>query len=198
MRKWCYSFSLTALVASSLAGCNMNDETAVQDERYTDQTQPIGYYSNENHQQNNSNFFNDNDGPVIDMLDRTLGEDGNNSRTNIRNNLNWFKRDHHYSHADANYHGHLNVDRTKHENAHVRELVNQIEKVTAETDNVKDIHSIAYGDEKVLISVVLFDQAKEKETKKKIKQRVNPFLNGKSIKVVIDEGTLTNTRNSQR
>ena len=69
-----------------LTGCNTNDETALQDKR-TERTTPIGYYSNENHEKsgNGGNAIilegSDNDGPAVEIMDNTLGRE---SETNKR------------------------------------------------------------------------------------------------------------------
>lgn len=114
-----------------LAGCG-NDESAVQD-RNTNRVQPFGYYSNENHQNGgNVQILDDNDGPLIEIMDHSLGTEGTNGRNDRQQYLevkdengnpknptrpladtdrNFFERDNRFSRSDANYHGHLDGNR---------------------------------------------------------------------------------------
>ncbi|MFD1736055.1 YhcN/YlaJ family sporulation lipoprotein [Bacillus salitolerans] len=83
-KKIIYTLS-TAFLLGSLAACN-TDQGAMEDNtRYNDTARPIGYYSNENIDEENGNAYlpeRDNDGPITEMLDRTGAE---NNRNNNRN-----------------------------------------------------------------------------------------------------------------
>lgn len=122
-----FLFPIIGLLSIGLAGCG-NDESAVQD-RNTERAQPFGYYSNENHHNGgNVQILDDNDGPITEMMDHTLGTEGTNDRNDRRqildvkdengnpgnptqplaeNDRNFFERDNRFSRSDANYHGQL-------------------------------------------------------------------------------------------
>jgi spore cortex protein len=200
---------IAGLMTLGLAACGNNDEAAVQD-RYTEKTQPLGYYSNENHH---------NDGPITEIMDHTFGdearndqnrrsqilqvkdEDGNpgNPTTPLANHdRNFFQRDNRFSTSDANYHGHLDDNtrqpRSSYFTAYEGELANKIGDVTASVNNVNDVRSVVYGSD-VLIAVDLNDYMKEAETKRQISKAVQPYLKGRSVTVVTDEGTFSRIRN---
>lgn len=202
-----------------LAGCGTNNDAAVQD-RYTQKTQPFGYYSNENHQGNgNARILDDNDGPVTEIMDHTFGNEARNDQNNRRQVLqvrdengnpgnpstplanhdrNFFQRDNRFSTSDANYHGHLDDNtrqaRSSYYSAYEGELAEKIGDVTASVNNVEDVRSVVYGSD-VLIAVDLNDYMKEEETKRKISKAVQPYLKGRSVSVVTDEGTFSRIRN---
>lgn len=65
-----------------LVGCAGNNDGAM-DARYNDTASPFGYYSNENTNRNgNSRTMTDNDGPIPEMMDRTVGDNENSNKDN--------------------------------------------------------------------------------------------------------------------
>lgn len=215
---------LAALMSMGLTGCGTNDETAVQD-RNNEQVQPMGYYSNENHGNRGGNARvedgTDNDGPLTEMMDHTFGGEGRNNGNNRNNrnalqvrdegnntgnptvpladrDRNFFQKDNRFSHSDANYHGHLDDNTRKAKSSYYQayegELAEKIGDVTASVPNVEDVRSVTYGSN-VLIAVDLTDYSKEEETKADIHEAVQPYLRGRSAKVVTDEGTFSRLRN---
>jgi spore cortex protein len=108
---------LSAVMALGLTGCGNNDEATINDND-RNHAQPMGYYSNENHK-GNAEILEDNDGPVTEMMDHTLGtERNNNTRLRVGNenpdnptrpiantDRNLLQRDNRFSNSDANYHG---------------------------------------------------------------------------------------------
>jgi spore cortex protein len=203
---------LSAVMAMNLTGCGNSDEATINTGD-RNPAQPMGYYSNENHN-GNASIVDDNDGPVTEIMDHTLGNE-RNTNTNIRRQLgdantdnptrplantdrNFYERDNRFSNGDANYHGHLNdnTSRTKssYYNAYEGELTEKIGQVTGSVPNVEDVRSVAYGSN-VLIAVDLKDLSKEEQTKKDIKEGVQPYLRGRSVTVVTDEGTFSRIRN---
>ncbi|MBS4191445.1 YhcN/YlaJ family sporulation lipoprotein [Bacillus sp. FJAT-49705] len=185
MNKKLYVFPVAAIMSLGIAGCGMNDEAAVQD-RYNDSMQPVGYYSNENHDNRGGNAQildgADNDGPVTEMMDHTMGEEGQAYRNNGNNT---------FSRNDENYHGHLgyNVRQAKssYYEAYDGKLVEKINKA-AHVSNVKDVQSVVKGND-VLIAVLLVDNDREKETIANIRQAVQPYLNGKKSTIVTNPST---------
>ncbi|MDE3839748.1 spore cortex protein CoxA [Bacillus methanolicus] len=220
MNKKILIVSFAALLATGITGCGNDDEAAVQD-RNSDRGQPMGYYSNENHERGNGNvnILNDNDGPITEMMDHTFGAEDRDARRERMRMLqvkdengnpqnrsaplanydrNFFQRDNRFSRSDANYHGHLD-DNTRQPNssyytAYEGELADKIGDVTASVRNVEDVRSVVYGSD-VLIAVDLTDYSKEEVTKRNIRKAVQPYLKGRSCTVVTDEGTFSRIRN---
>ncbi|MDP4086977.1 MAG: YhcN/YlaJ family sporulation lipoprotein [Bacillota bacterium] len=208
-------FPILVVMGFSLVGCSGNNRSGVN-ERYTDYTRPIGYYSNENHPKQTPEIFNDNDGPVTEFMDHTMGAEGkiaHNQRNRMLqtrdengNPLNptvplanedqsFFKHDNRYSMSDANYNGHLhqNEGGFSADPATLGKLSDRIRSKAASVKNVRDVRSVVYGSS-VLISVNLIDNSQAKNTKKEIKAAVKPYANGKSVTVITDEGTLSRNR----
>ncbi|MED3549132.1 YhcN/YlaJ family sporulation lipoprotein [Cytobacillus praedii] len=203
MEKKLIVLPFTLIMSLGLAGCGTNDESAGQ-QRYKDGAQPIGYYSNENHRNKGGNAQlldgADNDGALTEMMDHTLGEEGKYERNNLQNrNANvptpqrvsdngepyLFKRD------DANFHGHLGFNKrasNSYYEAYNGEMVERINQAAAAVDNVNDVQSVVNGNY-VIIAADINDTAQKKATIAKINQAVQPYLNGKTSKVVTDEST---------
>jgi spore cortex protein len=201
---------LSAAMAFGLTGCGNNDKATINDGDRNN-AQPMGYYSNENHK-GNAEILEDNDGPVTEMMDHTLGTERNNNtllrvgnenpdnptRPIANTDRNLLQRDNRFSNSDANYHGHLNDNTVKakssYYNAYEGELTNKIGNVTGSVPNVEDVRSVTYGSN-VLIAVDLTNYSKEEATKRDIKEAVQPYLRGRSVTVVTDEGTFSRIRN---
>jgi spore cortex protein len=216
LNKRLFMVPLTAVMTLSLAACNTGEEEAQN--KYTDSYEPLGYYSNEGHGGDNRD---ERDGPLTEMYDHSVGREGQDIRHRKREYLqvkddkgnprnpsaplaehdkNFFEQDGRASHGDANYHGHLD-DNTRKANrsyytAYEGDLAEKIGDVTGNVENVSDVRAVAYGTD-VLIAVELQDHniEKEEETKTNIKKAVKPYLNGRSVKVVTDEGTFSRVRN---
>lgn len=207
---------ITAALTFSLVGCSQDEATNGNQQI----SQPFGYYSNENHNGGgNARIYNENDGPLVEIMDHSLGEEGQRSRENRRQHLmqkdeagnpanptvprakqdkNFFERDNRYSHADANYHGHLDDQtrkaRSSYYTAYEGDLAEKIGDVTAKVPNVEDVRSVVYGSN-VLIAVDLTNYDRDVETKADITKAVQPYLRGRSVQVVTDEGTFSRIRN---
>ncbi|HYK72626.1 MAG TPA: YhcN/YlaJ family sporulation lipoprotein [Pseudoneobacillus sp.] len=209
MNKGYLAFPLSAVMAIGLVGCGNNDKAGVQNRNNA--AQPMGYYSNENHK-GNARVLNDNDGPVTEMMDHSYGAegtrnvrkvgDGNGNSANptlplANTDRNLLQRDNRFSHSDANYHGHLNDNtkkaRSSYFTAYEGELTEKIGNVTGAVPNVEDVRSVTYGSN-VLIAVDLTDYSREEETKRDIVEAVQPYLRGRSVTVVTDEGTFSRLR----
>ncbi|MFE8703476.1 YhcN/YlaJ family sporulation lipoprotein [Cytobacillus sp. FJAT-54145] len=201
-----------------LVGCGTNEE-ATQDGNAS-QAQPIGYYSNENHQNGgNANIYNENDGPLTEIMDHSFGVEGQQARNrnsrilNMRDedgnpgnpskpladyDKNWFEKDNRFSHGDANYHGHLDDNtrqpKSSYYTAYEGDLAIKIGDVVGSVQNVEDVRSVVYGSN-VLIAVDLENEGKELETKNRIREAVQPYLHGRSVQVETDEGTFSRIRN---
>ncbi|PAE23036.1 YhcN/YlaJ family sporulation lipoprotein [Bacillus sp. 7894-2] len=221
MHKKLLAVPMAAILSMGLTGCGTNEDAGV--ERSNEIGQPMGYYSNENHGSRGGNARvedgTDNDGPLTEMMDHTLGGEGEKTRHNqadnnarrVRNentgnptipiadrDRSFFMKDNRFSHSDANYHGHLDDNTRQAKNSYYQayegELAEKIGDVAASVPNVEDVRSVTYGSN-VLIAVDLTDYDMEEETKKAIHEAVEPYLRGRSAKVVTDEGTFSRLRN---
>lgn len=206
----------TSLLVFGLAACSGNDETAIQS-RNGSNAQPLGYYSNE--KGNEVDRADDREGPVIEILDHSFGKEGRVAQDRKRMILqtkdengnppnptvpradhdhNFFQRDNRYSRSDANYHGHLDDNRgntriysnTDQDNKMARKVGIAAESV----DNVDKVRAVIFG-RRVEIVVELKDKSLEKKTKKGIRDAVLPYLEGRELRIIQDEGTFSRTRN---
>lgn len=186
------------IISLGLAGCGANDESAGQ-QRYTDRTQPIGYYSNEHHQNKGGNARildgADNDGTLTEIMDHTLGEEGQYGRNNQQGHTPQRVSDNRepylFSRDDANFHGHLGYDKrasNSYYEAYNGEMVEKINQAAAGVNNVNDVQSVVNGNY-VIIAANLNDASRKKATIADIKQAVQPFTNGKTTKIVTDSST---------
>jgi spore cortex protein len=204
---------LCAIMTVGLSGCAGNPNRV----NVNDMNQnPVGYYSNENHR---NGLGSDNDGPITEWADHTLGAEGKIQNNQRRMQLqtrdekgnppnptkplattdrNMFERDNRFSTSDMNYHGHLNrqignagivTDPKFQDN-----VTDKIRKKVRTVKNVKSVRSVAYGNT-IIVSVNLNDKRKATETKKAIQSAVMPYADGKPITVLTDEGVLGRDRN---
>lgn len=209
-------FSL--ILACGLSACNWNNETSVQD-RNASPAQPIGYYSNE--KGNEVDVMDDREGPVTEIMDHNFGKEGRVAQEQKRMMLqkrdengnppnptvprsdhdhNFFMKDNRYSRGDANYHGQLNENKgsgkagiysnTPQDN----KLAQKIGIVASSVDNVDKVRSVMFGEE-VEIAVDLKDKSLEKKTKNEIRKAVLPYTEGRKLRITLDEGTFSRTRN---
>jgi spore cortex protein len=208
---WLPSVLIVSLIG--VTGCAGNNRN--------DLSRPLGYYSNENHQNNyGNNLLVDNDGPLTEMMDHTLGdedqvsnsqkkkmlqtrdENGNppNPSAPLAENDQFLKKDNRFSTGDVNYHDHLsqniNNTGTTMDPKSLGKISDQIRQKVLTVRNVKDVRSVVYGSS-VLISVDLNDKSKAASTKKAIKKAVKPYVNDRSVTVMTDEGTFSRDRNNQ-
>ena len=79
-------FGLVPILLLGLVGCGNGDQTA-KDVR-TDEPLTVGYYSNENHENKGGNAVlldgADNDGPVTEIMDHSLGAERNTNQRFLR------------------------------------------------------------------------------------------------------------------
>ncbi|MBU8879535.1 YhcN/YlaJ family sporulation lipoprotein [Bacillus sp. FJAT-29790] len=219
MNKKLAVFPIAALMSIGLAGCGATDGSGVHGSRPKN-VQPVGYYSNENHRTNggNAQILDDNDGPVTEIMDHSLGLEGENNR-NRRGILqvkteglnadpghplrqvtdNRIDRNNHlFSRDDINYHGHLGNNvrnaRSSYYHAYEGNLSEQISNAAKSVNNVADVRTIVYGND-VLIGVLLSDYSREGETKAKIRHAVLPYTNVDTDTIITDQATFSRIRN---
>lgn len=209
---------LSAVMVIGLAGCATNNRAGVTNNN-ENPARPMGYYSNEKHPTGTYPGLSDNDGPLTELMDHNLGAEGTfqkdqNQRllqTRDKNgnppnptkplasyDRNFFQRDNRFSTSDVNYHGHLNqnIANTGYSTDYgsLKKVSDKIRKKAESVKNVQDVHSVIYGNS-VLISVDFVDNKRAAETKKAIKAAVKPYVNGKAVTVITDEGTFSRDRN---
>ncbi len=210
---------LSVCLLLGVTGCTGDQNRTGANEGNTNSVRPIGYYSNENHPNNNNELLRDNDGAFTEMMDHTLGDedqvineqnkqqaktrDGNGNPKNpttpiAKKDRNFFQRDNRFSTSDMNYHGHLstNIGNTgvATDPNFQDNVTEKIRNTVADINNVKDVRSVAYGNT-VIVSVKLHDDTKAAATKSAIKNAVNPYANGRTVTVLTDEGALGRDRN---
>lgn len=208
MNKLCL-LGLAGMLSVGLAGCgNFDNARSGAQKQQINNAKPMGYYSNENHQNGNARILDDNDGPLTEIMDHSLGAEGKRNDLNLKNlddngnppnptlplashDKNFFQRDNRFSMSDANYHGHLDNTLQK---AGSASNMNNIRRAAASVKNVKDVHSVAYGTS-VVIAVDLKDKSQAKDTKRRVKDAVKPYLGGKTCTVLVDEGTFSRNGN---
>lgn len=212
---WLPSVLFVLLVG--MTGCSGNNRSSMN-EHNNNHIRPMGYYSNENHPNRGAGLLSDNDGPLVEMMDHTLGAENEGTNRNKQNFLQtrdangnpgnptkplasedtFFKKDNRFSTGDANYHGHLsqNTGNTGFSASpeYIGKISDQIRNKAAAVKNVRDVRSVVYGSS-VLIAVDLIDKSKANSTKKAIRKAVKPYANGRSITVISDEGTFSRNRN---
>jgi spore cortex protein len=171
-RKHWIIIPISGLLMFGIAGCAGNNRADLNN-RYNDNARPIGYYSNENHPNQNSGFFNDDDdGPITEMMDHNLGTERKSNNIQTRN-VN-------------------NISPTG--TSAVGKLSDQIRMKTAGVDNVQDVRSVVNGSN-ILITVQLKDKNKAKQTKKAIRKAIRPYTDGRSVTIHIDNDNLNSNLN---
>ncbi|SFA94484.1 MULTISPECIES: YhcN/YlaJ family sporulation lipoprotein [unclassified Bacillus (in: firmicutes)] len=204
-----YFVPASAILTLCLAGCG--DKNSAQD-RYSDTAQPMGYYSNEDHQKSggNARMLDDNDGAITEMLDHSAGDESNNVRNRelkamqnrdengnpinptkpyAKRDRNFFAHDNRYQDSDLNYHGHLNTaGHAPETNQYNADLSERIERSVDRVENVEDVRAVVYGDD-VLVAAKLMNNNNEKETIRAIKKETSALVSGRNIKVATDEKT---------
>jgi spore cortex protein len=182
-------------LAGGLAACGSYE--GALDGRYDDSARPIGYYTNENHRDNNGNAYimNDNDGPVTEFLDR--GAMDRRTNVNRREMVNptvpyaerdrtFFERDNRFKYNDINYHGHLNSMNAKTRSSYYKryngELAEKISMQAKKVDDVSDARTLVYRDS---VLVAVNTNARDvQRLENKVKQAVAPYTKNKKVRVV--------------
>jgi spore cortex protein len=190
------------------AGCAGNNRAGVN-ENYQDNARPIGYYSNENHPNQTNALFTDNDGPLTEMMDHTLGTERGNPQNQARmllqgkiNNENPSNlsgtpaTNNRLNTSNTNYSGNLNQRNTAFSTDPntLGKMSDQIRSQAAKVKNVQDVRSVVYRSS-VLITVKLKDKSQAEKTKQAIVKAIQPYADGRSITVITDKGTLRKEQN---
>lgn len=206
----------------ALSGCGQKESAT--DNRYYDQASPIGYYTSEhnpyvNNDQNrgageqrrgNARLFEDNDGPINEILDRSVVYNENRIRKNnegIRNIRN--RGGHggylgigyntpHFSRTDRNYHGHLNnlenVGNPSYYNRYEGRLSEQLSNRAEQVDGVKNA-GVLISKGEVLVAVVPERGANDREVSRAVERALEPLVKNKELRVGVNESAFNAIRN---
>lgn len=216
MRKSVLTVTSAAFLLGGLAGCGTGDRAA--DNRYYEETRPIGYYTSENnpyvnhdrnrqvnHDRRGAYRLNDNDGPLNEIMDRAViyGERNNQNNARTRNAAPlptgnrggmFGDRAPNFSRNDKNYHGQLNgLERRgdpSYYNNYQGRLTEQLSDRASEVNGVENARAVAYGNE-ILVAIEPRTGANEQQVRQNVERVVNPLVNGKDCRVVVNQGTYT-------
>jgi spore cortex protein len=222
LRKSLFTVTSAALLVGGLAGCGQKESAT--DNRYYEETRPIGYYTSEHNpyvnndrtrrepeERGNARLLEDNDGPLNEILDRSVIYDENRVRRNKENGVrNATNRNYdggdlnigydtpHYSRTDQNYHGHLNgienVGNPSYYNNYDGNLANRIVKRASKVDGVDDARVLINGDE-VLVAVNPENGADDtRQLKREVREAVKPLLKNKDVRVAVDASVYSTVR----
>ena len=209
---------LASLLTLGLSACNGNDEAAVQSQN-ADGGQPLGYYSNE--KGNEIDVMDDREGAITEIFDHNFGKEGTAAENRKRRMLqsrdengnppnptvprsdhdhNFFQRDNKYSRGDLNYHGHLSDHRGSGQariytnTEQDTKLARKVGIAAESVDNVDKVRSVLFG-RKVEVAVTYKDKSLKKQTNKKIRKALLPYIEGRELRIIEDEGTFSRSRN---
>jgi spore cortex protein len=209
---------ISTVMIIGLAGCSGNNRAGVNTESQN-LARPLGYYSNEGHPSHGNRFMIDNDGPLTELMDHQLGDEGriekeqkrrylqtrdengnppNPTKPLAKNDKNFILRDNRFSTSDFNYHGHMNrrygnggvVTESSFQDQVTNKIRNRVQRV----ENVRSVRSVGYGNT-IIVSVKLKDDSRANETKREIRNAVKPYADGRGITVYTDDGALGRDRN---
>jgi len=166
-----------------LTGCGISDEEANNKE--VNNAKPMGYYSNEHHEKNhggNARILDeeDNDGPLVEMMDHALGEEGQADAFTAEN-VNNDKQ------IRQNRQEEILTKENKTTVAYDHPLARVIDEKAKSVKNVQDAHSLIYGDN-VILAVQMYNKEKMAVTKKSLEKKLKPHIDNKKMSIVTDQG----------
>jgi len=201
---------LSTIFIIGLTGFGNDDETALQDKQ-TQRTTPVGYYSNEKHESKGGNAIlldgSDNDGPATEIMDHTWGTERETNKRYLRvNNKNDNQANDntvadrqpdnldsgtsYLGQTDMNYHGHINRENTptrqSYYNGYEGNFSEKITRTIEKVENVKEAQTLV-EDNIVTIAVRLDDKVRADETKKRIGEVVQPLMRGRRLQITTNE-----------
>ncbi|WP_176167392.1 YhcN/YlaJ family sporulation lipoprotein [Mesobacillus jeotgali] len=209
---------IASLITIGLSACNGDNEAAIQGTN-RNQGQPLGYYSNE--KGNEIDSMDDREGALTEIFDHNFGKEGAAEENRKRKMLqsrdengnppnptvprsdhdhNFFQKDNKYSRGDLNYHGHLSEHKGSGKagiytnSEQDNKLARKVGLAAESVDNVDKVRSVLFGRE-VKIAVTYKDKSLKKQTDKKIKNAVRPYTEGRDLRIIEDDGTISRTRN---
>ncbi|WP_176483681.1 YhcN/YlaJ family sporulation lipoprotein [Bacillus sp. FJAT-45066] len=224
MRKSVLTLTSCALLLGGLTACGGNAGNQAADTRYYDNSRPIGYYTSENNpyapnrannfgtknvntrgnqnvdQRGNAYRIGDNDGPLIEIMDRAvINGDRNANLTNptvplANEDRGMFgPNDNRYSRSDRNYHRHLdgtNVGaRPSYYNNYNGALSEQLAERASTVRGVEDARAIIYGND-IMIAVEPQEGFSDAQVTRDVRRAVQPLIGNRDCRVVADQSTL--------
>lgn len=177
LMKWNKAAAPLTLTFMLLAGCGNTNQDLDNDGKA--ESMPLGYYSNERHEQESTGNARvlgnqDNDGPLTEALDHTFGSEGKQNRADTSNNLNA---------RTENIGNRVDVYDT--------ELADKINKAVLKVNNVKDVRTLVYEDN-VLVALEVDNRATSKNTRSAVRKEIDSYINGKEASIVTDKGIFLN------
>lgn len=171
--KWMKAAAPFTLSLMLLTGCANTD----QDLNNSENDIPLGYYSNERHEQESTGNARvlgnqDNDGPLTEAMDHTFGLEGQQNRANA-NNIN---------------------DQTSlgnNEESYNTELADKINNAALKVKNVKDVRTVVYNDN-VLVALEVNNRKTITTTKADVRKNIGSYIKGKETSIVTDKGIFLN------
>lgn len=214
MRKSLFTVTSAALLLGGLAGCGQKESAT--DNRYYEETRPIGYYTSEHNpyvnndrtrrepeERGNARLLEDNDGPLNEILDRSVVYDENRvrrnkdkgvrqtrNRTEYRGFMNIGNDTPRFSRTDRNYHESLNgidhVGNPSYYNNYDGRLADDLVKRAEQVDGVKNARALVNGDE-VIVAVNPENDADTRNMKREVKRAVQPLVENKELRISTEE-----------
>jgi spore cortex protein len=188
---------ILAIMVFGVSGCAGNNHAGVN-ERYQNNAQPIGYYSNENHPNQTNALFTDDDGPLTEMMDHSLGAERGSSQNQTRmqvqtksNSSNTFRTtvsNSPFNTNNTNYSGSLNQRNTDFstDSNTLGKISDQISSKAAKVENVQDVRTVVYSSS-ILISIQLKDKSQAEKTIQAVHDAVHPYVDGRPVKVITNK-----------
>lgn len=175
LMKWMKTAVPFTLSIMLLAGCGNTNQDLDNDGNNTEL--PLGYYSNERHEQESTGNARvlgnqDNDGPLTEAMDHTFGLEGKQNRANARN---------------------VNDQKSlgNNVNAYDTELADKINSAALKVKNVKDVRTVVYNDN-VLVALEVNNRKTINATKADVSKNIGSYIKGKEATIVTDKGIFLN------
>lgn len=164
------------VMSMSLAACGTNNHAS--DTTHENRTVPIGYYTNEQHNQKSKiKLLNDDDGAVTEWMDHSLGDETGTTR------------DGKFSKTDVNYNGHIEYNhepRSNYYQSYEGELVGKVIRHAEQVEQVKEAKA-AEHDGKIVIALRLNKDADVKQVEQDVFSKVKSFVGERKVRIITNE-----------
>ena len=215
MRKSVLTVTSAAFLLGGLAGCGFGNSAA--DNRYYEETSPMGYYTSENNpnvnndrnrqatveERGNARIMDDNDGPLNEIMDRAVvyrerrNNDNRIAPSPVGNRGKQYDHEGQFSRSDRNYHGQLNgvnnIANPSYYNNYNGRFTEELADRASKVNGVQDARAVSYGND-ILLAVKPINDVNEQQISREVRQAIKPLVNGKDYRVVVDDGTFYTVR----
>ncbi|WP_342488464.1 YhcN/YlaJ family sporulation lipoprotein [Cytobacillus sp. FSL W7-1323] len=178
MQKKILFVPFAVVMSMSLAACGTNNDASETTDENRNRTVPMGYYTNEQHNQKSKfKLLNDDDGAVTEWMDHSLGDETDTTR------------DGKFSKTDVNYNGHIeynHVPRSNYYQSYEGELIEKVIHEAEEVEQVKEARA-AEHDGKIVIALRLNKDADEKQVEQEVFSKVKSFVGERKVRIVTNE-----------